>query len=115
MPFIKIMLSDTANIDKQQIMKEISRIAGEETGKGETKIMVAITDADFLMRGEAADCAFIDVRGIGKIEREINDKISSKAAAVITALTKIPADNIYLNFTDFSRDNWGNRNGVSSK
>ncbi len=115
MPFIKIMLSAAANINKQQIMKEISRITGEETGKGESKVMVAITESDFIMRGEEAECAFIDIRGIGKIERDINDEISRKASAVITEFTSIPAENIYLNFTDFSRDNWGNRNGVSSK
>lgn len=112
MPLVKISISNTEQLDKQKIMKEISIIAGEETGKGEEKLMVCISESSFFMRGSPADCAFVDIRGIGKIEKSINAAISRRISAVLISNTGIPAENIYLNFTDMPRDNWGHAEGV---
>lgn len=112
MPYINITLSNPDKADTTRLMQEISRIAGEESGKGESRIMVTITAGEFIMNSEPADCAFVDFRGIGKIEREINAAISRQTSSKITELTGIPPQNIYLNFTDIPGENWGNANGV---
>ncbi len=112
MPLVKITISNLGSIDTAKILKETSRIAGEETGKGESKLMVLITEGIFMMRGMSAVCAFVDMRGIGKVEKLINEKISKRVSQLLTAEANIPPENIYLNFTDMPRENWGHSEGV---
>ena len=66
MPLIQITISDIAKINTLEIMNEISRIAGEESGKGEASLMVSVSESKFIMRGVQSKCAFVDFRGIGK-------------------------------------------------
>ena len=112
MPFINLTISNADKIDTCKIMQEISNIAGEESGKSESKIMVCVNSAEFIMNTNPAECAFVDFRGIGKIERGINDAISRRISQVIHNLANIPLQNIYLNFTDIPGENWGTAKGV---
>ena len=112
MPLVKISISNITKINTSEIMNEISRIVGEESGKGESSLMVSISESEFIMRGVESQCAFVDIRGIGKIEREINAAISMRISQVLIEKASIPAENIYLNFTDIPRENWGHSKGV---
>ncbi len=112
MPLIKLTISNIDKINCQELMKEVSKIAGEESGKGEDSIMVIISEGKFLMRREETDCAFVDFRGIGKIEKEVNAAISIRISQTISDHTNILSKNIYLNFTDIPRENWGHSEGV---
>ena len=112
MPFINITITNPEKIDKIKIMQEISKIAGEESGKGEGRIMVAVTAGEFILNTAPAESAFIDFRGIGKIEKDINAAISKRVSAIIQDMAHIPPQNIYLNFTDIPGENWGTAQGV---
>lgn len=112
MPLVKITISNKDLLDTAKILREISKIVGEESGKGEGSLMVCISDGTFMMRAEEADSAFIDFRGIGKINKEINSAISLRISELLKNEANIPAENIYLNFIDMPRENWGHSKGV---
>ena len=60
-----------------------------------------------MMSGKAGDAAFVDVRGIGSLGGETPRKLSQKIGAVLTESLGIPANRIYLNFTDVAASRWG--------
>lgn len=112
MPMVKISLSSITKINTTEIMNEISCIVGEESGKGESSLMVSISESEFIMRGVESNCAFVDIRGIGKIEKKSNAAISIRISEVLIQKASIPAQNIYLNFSDILPENWGHSKGV---
>lgn len=111
MPMIKLTVTDPAQ-NQSEVLAEASRIVAAVTGKPESYVMAFIEQGSFLMAGKPCAGAFVEVRGIGKIEREINAEISRQICAMLQQKQGIAPQNIYLNFTDVPGSNWGNANGT---
>lgn len=108
MPLLK--LETTASLDQPQrasLLPALSRIMAETTGKPEQYVMVTLNQVSILMSGKSGEAAFVDIRGIGGLDGNINTQLSKKICQLLNQSLGVPADRIYLNFTDVPADNWG--------
>jgi phenylpyruvate tautomerase PptA (4-oxalocrotonate tautomerase family) len=69
--------------------------------------MVAVGQAAMLMSGNPGDAAFVDVRSIGGLTKEVNRKLSQKVCKLLNDSLGVPEDRVYLNFTEVKASDWG--------
>ena len=113
MPLLK--LETTAVIADDQhatLLASLSKLVAETIGKPETYVMVTINPAAIQMSGAPGDAAFVDVRSIGGLNRDVNRKLSEGTCALLRETLGIPPERIYLNFTDVPAGNWGWKGGT---
>jgi phenylpyruvate tautomerase PptA (4-oxalocrotonate tautomerase family) len=104
MPLVKIQ---AAKEIPSGVIAELSKIAAETIGKPETYVMVSASKADLMMSGGEGVAAFVEVKSIGGLSRDVNEKLSAKICDLLEAQLQIPQDRIYLNFTDIPASQWG--------
>lgn len=108
MPLIKIETSVKLSDEKKtELVSKLSTIVSQATGKPEQYVMAAITEAQISMAGEIGPAAFIDVRSIGSINGQVNERISKKVKTLLEKDVNISGNRIYINFTDIPAGNWG--------
>ena len=108
MPFIRITLSDVILEDKKkEILDSVSQIISEALSKPKQYIMVSLETSSIMMSGRMGQAAFIDLRSIGKINSKTNTQISKQICELLNKELDIPADRIFLNFSDIAGVNWG--------
>lgn len=108
MPLVQLKVSVVTTPDKQDaIVAEASRVLARDTGKPETYCMVVFETAAIALGGKAGPAAFVDIRGIGGLTREVNNRLAKSFCDLLEARLGIPQDRVYLNFTDVAAQNWG--------
>jgi phenylpyruvate tautomerase len=113
MPLIRMETSVKISDDKKsEIVLALSKITAEAMGKPETYVMAMISEAAMSMAGNIGPAAFLDVRSIGSIDKKTNTRISKEVAELLAKSIGIPAEKIYLSFTDVKGSNWGCNGGV---
>lgn len=85
----------------------LSRLLAENTGKPETYCMVAYEHAAMLFAGDTGAAAFVDVRGIGGLTREVNTRLAAALAVELKKSLGVPPDRLYITFTEVAADHWG--------
>lgn len=108
MPFIRVETSATLDdAARAALLKQLSGTLAEISGKAEQYVMASMTRADMLMAGEEPPAAFVDVRGIGGLDKATNQRLSEALCAVLGDALAVPADRVYITFTDVAATNWG--------
>jgi phenylpyruvate tautomerase PptA (4-oxalocrotonate tautomerase family) len=108
MPLLK--LETTVAISDEQrktLLTSLSKAVAATIGKPEQYVMVTAEQTPMLMSGKSGEAAFVDIRSIGGLSGEVNRKLSQQVCKMLTDSLAIPADRIYLNFTDVDAGNWG--------
>ena len=85
----------------------VSRLLAELTGKPESYCMVVYEHAAMLFAGDTGAAAFVDVRGIGGLTREVNAKLSAALAQELKKSLGVSPDRLYITFTEVAASNWG--------
>lgn len=57
--------------------------------------------------GKSGDAAFVDIRSIGGLTKNVNHQLSEKVCRLLNQSLGVPPNRIYLNFTNFEADHWG--------
>ena len=108
MPLLRLETSVSIPDDKRQaLLASLSELVSETIGKPEQYVMVSVNPATIWMSGESGPAAFVDVRSVGGLSRELNRKLSEKVCGILHEHLGIPPDRTYLNFTDTEAANWG--------
>jgi phenylpyruvate tautomerase len=108
MPLIRMETSVNVPEEKKpEIVSVLSKIAAEATGKPETYVMAILSEAAISMAGKTGPAAFLDVRSIGSINKQVNGRICEEVAALLKNSLGIPGERIYISFTDVKGVNWG--------
>jgi phenylpyruvate tautomerase len=108
MPLLKLETTVGLPEDKRKaLLAALSKIVAESIGKPEQYVMVAASQTAILMSGSPSDAAFVDVRSIGGLSREVNRKLSQKIGRLLNESLGIPLDRIYLTLADVQASNWG--------
>lgn len=111
MPYLRILTNQTVN-KQSDILEEISKLTAEKLGKPEAYLMTSLLESvamTFAGSDEAA--AFVECKGIGLS----GDKVKAVSEALCTYLEEelaIPADRIYIEFTDVKGSMWGYNKGT---
>ena len=79
----------------------------ETTGKPEKYVMVVLETADILMAGAGGAAAFLDVRGIGGLNKAVNGKLTKALCDLLRQELGIEPARVYATFTDVAAQNWG--------
>jgi phenylpyruvate tautomerase PptA (4-oxalocrotonate tautomerase family) len=108
MPLLKLQTTAVVSPEKQAaLLAELSQIIAGTIGKPEQYVMVTAGPAAIQMSGRAGDAAFVEVRSIGGLNREVNQRLAEKICRALTAALGVPAARIYLNFAEVDAENWG--------
>jgi len=76
------------------------------TGKPEAYVMVVCEVQSMMMAGTIGNAAYADIRGIGLVGEPIT-KLAKEMSVLLERWLGVPADRIYLNFTDVPANRWG--------
>ena len=113
MPLIRMETSEKIPEEKKsELIGALSKIAAEAMGKPEAYVMAVLSEASMSMAGKPGPAAFLDIRSIGSINNQVNNKISKEVAALLTKSLGIPGERIYISFTDVKGANWGWNGGT---
>jgi phenylpyruvate tautomerase len=113
MPLLKVETTVVIPEDKRKaLLTSLSKIVAETIGKPEQYVMVAIGQAALLMSGRAGDAAFVDVRSIGGLTGEVNQKLSQTISTLLHESLGVAQDRIFLNFMEVEARNWGWKGGT---
>ena len=108
MPLLKLETTLTLDDDKRTaLLDSLSTIVSETIGKPEDYVMVTIQSTAIQMSGTPGDAAFVDLRSIGGLSRDVNRKLSDRTCALLHDTLGIPPERVYLNFTDIAATHWG--------
>jgi phenylpyruvate tautomerase PptA (4-oxalocrotonate tautomerase family) len=108
MPLLKLETNAALSEDKRKaLLGPLSKTVAEIVGKPEQYVMVTIGQAGMLMSGSAGDAAFVDIRGIGGLNYDVNRKLAERVCMLLQEFLGIPPNRVYLNFTELEAGNWG--------
>lgn len=108
MPLVKLETSATlAEPEKKQLLENLTAIVVEVTGKPKEYVMVTVQSAAIALGGHSSTAAFVDIRGIGGLTPKVNRELSKRICETLKSVLGIPADRVYLTFTDVPATNWG--------
>lgn len=108
MPLIKLQTSVPLTGEQEgDLLKASSEILADITGKPETYVLAVAEKGAMCMAGEVGPAAFVDVRGIGGLTREVNAAVSSGICDLLKKSLGIEPARVYLTFTDVAAQNWG--------
>ncbi|MEZ5583913.1 MAG: phenylpyruvate tautomerase MIF-related protein [Candidatus Competibacteraceae bacterium] len=113
MPLLQLQTATPVADDKQPaLLSALSKIVSESIGKPESYVMVSLRSGPLMMGGAAGDAAFADVRSIGGLGGGTNKQIAQKVCALLQDQLGIPANRVFLNFTDVGASHWGWNGGT---
>jgi len=108
MPLLKLQLSEELSADEKESMhKRLCEIVASVFSKPAPYIMVVIEKADISMAGNSGRASFIELRSIGGITPKNTAAFAESVTHYINSETGIPADRIFINFTDIPGSLWG--------
>jgi phenylpyruvate tautomerase len=108
MPLLRLETTVTLpDNQRQQLLTSLSKTVAETIGKPEQYVMVTIGPAAILMSGKPGHAAFVDVRSIGGLTDAVNQKLSQQVCKLLNDVLGVPADRVYLNFSEVEAGNWG--------
>ena len=91
----------------EALLAPLSRLLAEHTHKPEAYCLVAFERAAVLFGGKPGPAAFLDVRGIGGLTREVNAQLSAALAVELKKSLGVPPDRLYITFTEVAATHWG--------
>ena len=108
MPLLKLETTVAlADDQKKTLLAALSKIVAGTIGKPEQYVMVVVSPAAILMSGKPGDAAFVEVRSIGGLNGNVNRQLAQEIGSLLKESLGVPADRVYLNFTDVPAANWG--------
>ncbi len=108
MPLLRLETTVALSEEKRKaLLGALSKAVASGIGKPEQYVMVSVNQSAMLMAGKAGDSAFADIRSIGGLGAEVNQKLSQHICTLLRDSLGIASDRVYLNFTDVEAGNWG--------
>jgi len=108
MPLLRLETNVALAEDKRKVLlASLSKAVAETIGKPEQYVMVTAGQATMLMSGKQGEAAFVDIRSIGGLSNDVNQKLSQQVCKLLKDSLGISPDRVYLNFTDVEASNWG--------
>jgi phenylpyruvate tautomerase len=108
MPLLKITTNREApERQRSELLKAASAHVARLLGKPERYVMVILEiNNDMIFAGEASPVAYLELKSIG-LPEERTTELSNFLCELITGQLEIPADRIYIEFSNAERHLWG--------
>jgi len=113
MPLLSIETNQPLQKDKVSgLMAEASRTTASILGKPESYVMVRVThNPDMLFGGNQEPLAYLELKSLG-LPEDRTAEISQGLCELMSRELAIPADRIYIEFTNGVRHLWGWNGGT---
>lgn len=111
MPYLKIQTNrEIANAP--ELLKKASVLVSKNLGKPEKYVMVRIDPAQpMLFAGRDSPCAYLELKSIGLAESK-TETLSKVLCQLMLDELKIPAERVYIEFSDAKDAMWGWNSGT---
>jgi phenylpyruvate tautomerase len=113
MPYLKIQTN--RNIDhetRQEMLKQASALVANSIGKPEQYVMTTFDPVQpMTFAGSDEPCAYLELKSIGLSESK-TAALSMVLCEFIEASIDVPANRVYIEFTDAPRAMWGWNKGT---
>ncbi len=113
MPYIEFKSNKPLTHEKELVIKSkiADVLASAFPGKTENWLMVRFDRTSGMYFGGSEDaCIMVDVAMVGKQARESYDKMTDETCKLIEAECGIPADRVYIKYTEHEHWGWNNKN-----
>ena len=113
MPFLQILTNITVSpADQDTLLTQAPQLVSDHLGKDE-KYFMAHLQPDQTMRfgGSDAPLAFLSLKALGLPADKTTD-LSAALCSLVTNTLAVPAERIYVEFTNAERGMWGWNGGV---
>ncbi|PNW69968.1 hypothetical protein CHLRE_17g700100v5 [Chlamydomonas reinhardtii] len=102
MPTLNIITNVAGDrVTTSDVLKALSKAVASSVGKPEQWVMASVTtDKPMIYGGTEEPCAFGYLMSIGSIGGDKNKKISAAICEVLTAKLGVPANRVYIQFSD---------------
>ncbi len=108
MPLLRLETTvGTSEESRRALLGALSKAVAAAIGKPEQYVMISIAQSAMLMSGKPGEAAFVEIRSIGGLTREVNRKLSQQTCKLLSDVLGIPPERVYLNFSDVEAGNWG--------
>jgi phenylpyruvate tautomerase len=92
---------------KQAIVKMLSQVAAEGTGKPEQFVMTSIRDGlTMTMSGTPGPCALVTIKAIGGLNKSVNQALANKFSQLLQKELNVPPNRVYMTFEAFTPSDW---------
>eukprot|EP01119_Soliformovum_irregulare_P004312 TRINITY_DN15313_c0_g1_i1.p1 TRINITY_DN15313_c0_g1~~TRINITY_DN15313_c0_g1_i1.p1 ORF type:complete len:119 (+),score=21.92 TRINITY_DN15313_c0_g1_i1:20-376(+) len=116
MPLVQITTNVFETLSKEQrstLVKEVTSAVVSIFSKPSSVTCVSLADATVGFGGDTEiPTAFVVMSAIGGLSNENNDKFVKEVTAIFAKHLNVASDRLFINFTDFSGQNWGFRNSI---
>lgn len=113
MPFLNLQTNvPIANGQSPQLLKQLSNLMAQATGKPERYVMVTMQENPaMLFAGNDQPLAYLECKSIGLTPAQAK-AISAAVAELLKASLQIPAERIYIEFNNAPAEFWGWNGGT---
>jgi phenylpyruvate tautomerase PptA (4-oxalocrotonate tautomerase family) len=95
MPLLKLETTVALSEEKRKaLLASLSKTVAEAIGKPEQYVMVAAGQAVMLMAGTAGEAAFVDIRSIGGLTSQVNQRLSQRICKLLSDSLGLRQDRI---------------------
>jgi phenylpyruvate tautomerase PptA (4-oxalocrotonate tautomerase family) len=113
MPLLSIETNQTVHQDKiNNLVAEASRTTASLLGKPESYVMVRVThNPDMMFAGTQEPLAYLELKSLG-LPEDRTTELSRGLCDLMSDGLDIPAERIYIEFTNGTRHLWGWNGGT---
>ena len=105
MPLINVRTSLEEISNSDGLLKQLSAEMANLTGKPEKYVMTLLqTNLPMTFSGSNEPSCYIEIKSIGSLKPEL---MSQSFCKIISSMTKIPSNRIYIGFEDVQANKWG--------
>lgn len=108
MPYLKLNIQDSISDEQSpQLLDQLSKLMAQQTGKPERYVMVQVEGCNAMrFAGSDKPLAYVECKSIGLTSTQAK-AISSSLCRLLNDALQIPADRIYIEFSNCPAEYWG--------
>ena len=113
MPFINAKTNIVISRETQVLLKSklADAMSSSFPGKTENWLMLTFTgDCNMYFAGNDSPCMMVDIAIFGKQSDTSYDKMTSAVCDLMNKECALPADRVYVKYTEYDRWGWNNMN-----
>jgi phenylpyruvate tautomerase PptA (4-oxalocrotonate tautomerase family) len=114
MPLLNLLTSALPDpAERAPLLASLSSLLARELGKPERYVMVALDGcSDMCFAGTRAPACYVEVKNVGTLSAEDAERLSNVLCAALSRGLNVPADRIYIEFTNVDGALWGWNGGT---
>jgi phenylpyruvate tautomerase len=113
MPVVRIVTSADTPGDCGNLLRGLSQLLARELGKPESYVMTCLEPrAQMTFGGTSGPVCYVEVKNVGVFTPDVTQRLSAAICEKLAAAFAVPADRIYVEFSESPPHLWGHDGGT---